>query len=87
MARIEDRQDVARGGATPNSLLATGVVGTVAAALCYGTPVLAVVLGALGLSAWLAYADDVILPVLIASLALTGYALHRRSRRNERSRV
>lgn len=87
MARIEDRQDAARGGATPNRLLATGVVGTAAAAVCCGTPVVAVVLGALGLSAWLAYADYVILPVLVASLALTGYALHRRSRRNECSRV
>jgi len=68
-------------------MLATGVAGTVAAAVCCGTPVLAIVLGTLGLSAWLADADYVVLPVLVVSLALTGYALHRRSRRRGRSRV
>jgi mercuric ion transport protein len=68
-------------------MLATGVVGTLVAAVCCGTPVLALVLGALGLSAWLAYADYVILPALVAFVALTGYALYRKSRRHERSRL
>lgn len=66
------------------TLLRSGIIGSVIAALCCGTPVLAIVLGALGLSAWLAYADYVILPVLIVCLALTGYALYRRSRSDER---
>ncbi len=66
------------------TLLRGGIIGSVVAALCCGTPVLALVLGALGLSAWLAWADYVILPGLVAFLALTGYALCRRSQRDER---
>jgi mercuric ion transport protein len=72
---------------TSKGMLATGIVGTAVAALCCGTPVLAVVLAALGLSAWLAYGDYAVLAVLVASLALIVYALHRRSRRTERSSV
>ena len=67
---------------TSNRLLATGVVGTVVAALCCGTPILAVVLGALGLSAWLAYSDYVVLPAMIVFIAIAGYALWRRRLRH-----
>lgn len=63
---------------TSKRLLTTGIVGTVVAALCCGTPVLAVGLGAVGLSAWLAYADYVVLPALIMFLTIAGYALWRR---------
>lgn len=59
------------------ALLRTGIIGSVVAAVCCGTPVLALVLGALGVSAWLAWTDYVLLPTLIAFLALTGYALYR----------
>jgi mercuric ion transport protein len=62
------------------TLLRTGIIGSVVAALCCATPVLALLLGALGLSAWLAWADEVILPALVAFLALTlwaGYRLRR----------
>jgi mercuric ion transport protein len=68
---------------TSKGVLTTGVASTLVAALCCATPVLAVVLGALGLSAWLAWADYVILPLLIAGLALTGYALYRWRPRDE----
>jgi mercuric ion transport protein len=67
---------------TSKRLLATGIVGAVVAALCCGTPVLAVVLGALGLSAWLAYSDYVVLPTMIVFIAITGYALWRRRLRH-----
>lgn len=46
-------------------------VGTIAAALCCFTPVLVVLLGALGLSAWLAWLDYVLLPALIVFAGLT----------------
>lgn len=59
------------------TLLRTGIIGSVVAALCCGTSVLAIVLGSIGLSAWLAWSDFVVLPALIAFLALTGYALYR----------
>ena len=41
-----------------------GVVGAIVAAVCCFTPVLVVLLGALGLSALIGYLDFVLLPVL-----------------------
>lgn len=58
-------------------LLRTGVVGTVIAALCCFTPVLVVLLGAVGLSAWLGWLDYVLFPVLAIFLGITVYALYR----------
>ena len=62
------------------ALLATGVVGAALAAICCATPLLAAVFGAVGLTAWLAKADYVLIPALIACLGLIGLALYRRSR-------
>ena len=62
----------------PNSkLLKIGITGSIIAAICCFTPFLVVLLGALGLSAWL---DIVLLPALVIFLAITGYALWKRSR-------
>ena len=47
-----------------NRLLRTGIVGTVVAALCCFTPLLVVLLGAVGLSAWLDWLDYVLFPAL-----------------------
>jgi len=60
------------------TLLRTGVIGTAIAAVCCFTPVLVIVFGAAGLSAWLGYADYVLLPTLAFFVALTAYALYRR---------
>ena len=62
-------------------LIATGIVGTVIAALCCFTRVLAVLLGAVGLSAALGWIDYVLLPALAFFVALTAYAVWRRQRR------
>lgn len=64
-------------------LLATGVVGTIVLALCCFTPILFVLLGVVGLGSLLGYADYVLLPGLVAFVALTIYAVWRRSRRSE----
>ncbi len=66
---------------TDRKLIATGVVGTVIAALCCFTPVLVVLLGAVGLSAWLGWLDYVLLPALAIFVGLTVYAVWRRQRR------
>lgn len=66
---------------TDRKLLTTGIIGTVVAALCCFTPVLAVLLGVVGLSAVLGWVDYVLLPALIFFIALTGYAVWRRQRR------
>ena len=59
------------------TLLGTDIVGSVIAAPCCFTPIVVILLGALGLSGWL---DYVVLPALAAFLGLTLYALWRRRR-------
>jgi mercuric ion transport protein len=63
------------------TLITTGAVGAVLAAVCCATPLLAVVLGAVGLAGWLAKADYVVIPALILCLGLLGFGLYRRSSR------
>lgn len=58
-------------------LFAAGLIGSVITALCCFTPILVVLLGAVGLSAWLGWLDIVLLPALGAFLALAIYALIR----------
>lgn len=65
---------------TDKGLVCTGAAGSVIAAICCFTPGLVVLLGALGLSAWLAWLDYVLLPALVFSLGLTGFALMRMQR-------
>ena len=61
-------------------MLGTGIVGTVVVALCCFTPILVVLLGAVGLSAALGWLDYVLFPALAAFIALTCYALYRRQK-------
>lgn len=63
------------------ALITTGAIGTVVAAICCATPILAVLLGAVGLAAWAAKADYIAFPVLLISLGLLGLGLYRRRRR------
>lgn len=62
------------------TLLRTGVIGAAVAALCCFTPVLVVLLAAVGLSAVTGYLDYVLMPALGGFLGLTAYALWRRRR-------
>lgn len=62
------------------TLLTTGIVGTVIAVLCCFTPLLVVLLGAVGLSAWLGWLDYVLLPALALFIVITIYAAVRRLR-------
>jgi mercuric ion transport protein len=59
------------------TLLTTGIAGSIIAALCCATPVLVILLGALGLSAWLGWIDYAVLPVLAICVGITAYALSR----------
>jgi mercuric ion transport protein len=59
-------------------LLGIGLGGSVLAAACCFTPIPALLLGAIGLSAWLAWLDYILLPVLVLSLGIAAYALTRR---------
>lgn len=60
------------------TLIRAGAIGTVVAAICCATPILAISFGLVGLSAWAAKADYVLIPILIASIALVGIGLYRR---------
>jgi len=63
---------------TGSALITTGVVGALVAAVCCATPLLAVLFGAVGLTAWLAKADYVVIPALIRCLGLIAFGLYQR---------
>jgi len=65
---------------TDNKLLKTGIIGTITMLVCCFTPFLVIVLGGLGLSAWVTGLDWVLLPLLAAFLGLTVFSLIRRTR-------
>ena len=60
------------------TLLRTGIAGSVVAALCCATPLLVILLGAVGLSAWVGWLDYALIPALVVFLGITIYALRRR---------
>jgi len=56
------------------TLLKTGVIGSIVAALCCFTPILVVVFGAVGLAALTGYLDYVLMPALVIFIGITAYA-------------
>ena len=60
------------------TLLKTGIAGSVIAAVCCATPILVILLAALGLSAWAGWLDFVLMPALVVFVGITIYALRRR---------
>ena len=60
------------------TLITTGAIGAVLAAICCMTPLRVFVFGALGLTAWAARAEYVLIPALILCLALVAFGLYRR---------
>lgn len=65
-------------------LLKIGIVGSVIAALCCFTPILVILLSALGLSAIIGYLDIVLLPALGIFVLLTIFAFWR-NKANDKS--
>ena len=59
-------------------LLRIGIGGSVIAALCCFTPILVVLLGAVGAAAWVGYLDYVLFPALAIFIGITAYAWHQR---------
>ncbi|MGH6836580.1 MAG: mercury resistance system transport protein MerF [Methylocella sp.] len=62
------------------SLIAASVVAGVAA-ICCAAPVVVAAIGAVGLTAWLAKAGNVLVPALILCVGLIGFGLYRKQRR------
>ena len=65
---------------TDRMLLKIGLVGSAIAAICCFTPLLVILLGAIGLSSLVGMLDIVLLPAFAIVLVITGYALWKRSR-------
>jgi mercuric ion transport protein len=63
---------------TSKSLLWTGITGAVLAVLCCATPLLVLLLAAVGLSALTGYLDYVLLPAIAIFIGMTIYAVWRR---------
>lgn len=61
-------------------LLRIGIGGTAIAALCCFTPILVVLLGVVGVAAWVGYLDFVLFPALAMFIGITGYAWYQRRR-------
>jgi len=61
-------------------LIGVGVTGALLSIMCCLTPVLAILLGALGLTAFVAKLDYVLVPLFMAFVALVAFALVRRWR-------
>lgn len=59
------------------TLLKSSLFGTGIMAVCCFTPALVILLGAVGLSAWLTWLDYVLLPLLVLFAGLTIFALFR----------
>ncbi len=54
-----------------------GIAGSILAALCCFTPVLILLLGAAGLSAWLGWIDYLLLPALVVFLGVVAWGAWR----------
>lgn len=59
-------------------LLRIGVGGSIFAALCCFTPILVVLLGAVGAAAWVGYLDYVLFPMLAIFIGIMAYAWQKR---------
>lgn len=68
----------------PKTLLRTSVIGTVILALCCFTPILVILLGAVGLAALTGYLDLILLPALVVFIGLTVYAVWRKKQYDAR---
>jgi mercuric ion transport protein len=62
------------------NLIAAGVVAVIAA-VCCTAPLLVTAVGAVGLTAWLSRAGNVLIPALIFCAGLLGFSLYRKQRR------
>lgn len=63
------------------ALVKTGIIGAVIAAVCCFTPVLAILLAMVGLSALTGYLDYVLFPALALFIALIGYGVYKQRQR------
>jgi len=61
-----------------SGILKIGLIGTIVSVLCCFTPLLVVLLGALGLSGLVGILDYVLIPALLFFTCLLGYGLYKK---------
>ncbi|MBL4907687.1 MAG: mercury resistance system transport protein MerF [Sneathiella sp.] len=64
---------------TERTTLNAGIAGTIIGAVCCFTPLLVVVFGFAGISAWLGWIDYALFPLMFASMGVVAHALYLRS--------
>jgi len=57
------------------SWVKSGVTGAIVTAICCFTPLLPILFGAVGLSAWLGWLDLILLPALAVFILMIGYGV------------
>ena len=67
-----------------NKLVKVGIIGTIVAAICCATPILVILLGAVGLGALTGYLDYVLLPALAIFLLITAYGFWQKQKKDQR---
>ena len=65
---------------TDRTAARAGLAGFVLVAICCAAPLIALGLPLAGLGSWLAGAGVVVLPVMVAAVALVAWAIHRRAK-------
>jgi mercuric ion transport protein len=60
------------------TLLKTGIIGSLVAAVCCFTPVLVWLFAAVGITALVVYLDYIFMPALVVFLGITAYAFFRK---------
>ncbi|NOR64508.1 MAG: mercury resistance system transport protein MerF [Candidatus Scalindua sp.] len=65
-------------GKQKNTILRTGIIGSIITAICCFTPILIVVFTAIGLAAIVGYLDYVLFPLLAIFLGMIGYGIYKR---------
>lgn len=80
MPAIRQRREARSGKVKDTTIVKTGTIGSIIAAICSAKPVLVIALGAPGLSAWLGRVDYVLIPALVFSFSITASGLWRQQR-------
>ena len=62
---------------TPSGMVKMGTVGAITAAICCATPILVIGLAAIGFAGVVGWLDWVLIPTLVACIALIGFGLYR----------
>ncbi|MCA0987161.1 mercury resistance system transport protein MerF [Guptibacillus algicola] len=67
--------------------LLSGIIGTIITIICCTSPVLVILLGAIGLGAFTGYLDYVLIPTLVIFLSITIVSYRKRTSRSKKTKT